>query len=778
MEARPFPLSNSTPATYCFLSPTEEQSLIRQELDQTIFITALEDHLLPPKHELQMYLHGRCGGDAQDWELDVARKGYLLKVPQWLHPQDLIMDYEFWVRRYYLLLLPWQTLNRADLLPPKQNIIITISDFPVNYWHPRFFRQVTAAMGILREVAHQNLTGKNKALLRLGLECYDLSLIPPSIFVGHDGQWTECRVEIEGRHTARNGGDSPPPPPSSPPEGDHGANQPEGALQEPPGPYLPPWRRLSPPDPNRRTAPAECHEDPTAVYRTRKGKPGLGNQKGITACSGYGIFPDDIRGVPQYGSARTLRGRKNKMEEFWRERTEGGDSNAANSQNLYPQNLLENTWRQGKGYDGYLTPDKSTKVWAALQAHNYGPRRGMKKTGIQGFFKDDRACYRQTCDALGNTEVRQAPESRKRSTSAWSILGPYAHLPSLSPQTVSSLANTKKHLPSLHQSEEMANFTDEDEALIQKFIGLQTEEEGGPVATIPLNATTSTSWENCLLVKVISDRTVFQAQFTVAMLAAWDADPNMMVRPVARNCFLIEFGNKRDVQTASIGGPWTFRGDLVATRQVASYSDLKPETVRFAGVLVQFFNVPANCLTGEGLEIMGKEVGLPVSPPIENFINGRRFVKMKIIIDVNEPLRDRVTVRHPLIGDFTALCSYEKISRACVFCGGLGHEMQNCVDHQRLTMLAQNPNGGERIKSSGILNPKKGLWMISSSFLPKETNPTATQPNKRREGFVSYNRSGNEEPEGNAVETGDEEGALVLKKRPRPAGPNPPDCFL
>lgn len=48
----------------------------------------------------------------------------------------------------------------------------------------------------------------------------------------------------------------------------------------------------------------------------------------------------------------------------------------------------------------------------------------------------------------------------------------------------------------------------DDEALIQKFIGLHTNDGAVPTLDVPTNATSSTKWDQCLLLRVITDKQV------------------------------------------------------------------------------------------------------------------------------------------------------------------------------------------------------------------------------------------------------------------------------
>lgn len=72
----------------------------------------------------------------------------------------------------------------------------------------------------------------------------------------------------------------------------------------------------------------------------------------------------------------------------------------------------------------------------------------------------------------------------------------------------------------------MAELTKEEENLIQKFIGLQTEDSLAPAVTLPATATTSIDWGSCLLARIITNRTTIDASFSKAMIQAWSVDPS------------------------------------------------------------------------------------------------------------------------------------------------------------------------------------------------------------------------------------------------------------
>lgn len=60
-----------------------------------------------------------------------------------------------------------------------------------------------------------------------------------------------------------------------------------------------------------------------------------------------------------------------------------------------------------------------------------------------------------------------------------------------------------------------------------------------------------------------------------------------------------------------------------------------PEHITKAALWVQFFHIPVNALNQEGLLIIGKEVGTVLSQPLDGYVGGKKFIKIKILVDLS-----------------------------------------------------------------------------------------------------------------------------------------------
>lgn len=222
-------------------SPNDEHNRLLIELQNGVVMVPFAPAYQPTKDELTSYLVARYGGSTPNWKLHFTRLGYLVHSPDWLLPDQILHESYFWERDFGLQVLPWSCLDSSSSLPPRRRVLVLIKNFPVDYWHPCYFRQATSSWGTMAGIAPENLSGDDKKVLKLLMDVHETKLVPFKLFVGHQNRWTECEVDIDGRRAPRNRSDNPPPPPDS---GDgHSTEEEEDDPtpgQEPP--YTPPWR--------------------------------------------------------------------------------------------------------------------------------------------------------------------------------------------------------------------------------------------------------------------------------------------------------------------------------------------------------------------------------------------------------------------------------------------------------------------------------------------------------------------------------------------------------
>lgn len=292
--------------------------------------------------------------------------------------------------------------------------------------------------------------------------------------------------------------------------------------------------------------------------------------------------------------------------------------------------------------------------------------------------------------------------------------------------------NLSCHTPSFNQNYQDNGMDQSDEDLIRKFADLQTNSQAeGSTVVIPSKAFTSRNWGLCLLVKIVSDRAVFDAQFEKQMRRAWGAHPSTIFTVTDRSLYLVECENRGDYTRILNDGPWSYRQDLVVIKECRSQEEVDVSRMSHAEIWIQLHNLPVHSLTEEGVQILIKDMGMMLSDPIPAAFNGKQFLRVKMLIPLTVPVKDRINYTNPTIGDSVVHVVFERIGRICCFCGIIGHQITTCADRARLAKIRTRPENANRPEMRNIMKPTRGPWITDQTLIP--TSSPKPGPNTQTE---------------------------------------------
>lgn len=245
---------------------------------------------------------------------------------------------------------------------------------------------------------------------------------------------------------------------------------------------------------------------------------------------------------------------------------------------------------------------------------------------------------------------------------------------------------------------------------------------------VPLHITATRDWSLSCLARVITDRPVFDGNFTTTMMTNWEAHPATRISPIAQRTYLIDFACPREMQRILRKEPWHYRGDIVSMRKVNEPSQLTPTFVNHVSLWTQFHNVPPELLSAEGILHLAQDLGTPVSEVTQGYNAGRLFMRVKIAYDASEPLDDTMELIHPTREKELVYLVYERATRLCSYCGEIGHELAGCASHGRVLQLCADPANSHRQELRLLRDHRKGEWMNCPTLVPRPTPPTTTDP--------------------------------------------------
>lgn len=216
---------------------------------------------------------------------------------------------------------------------------------------------------------------------------------------------------------------------------------------------------------------------------------------------------------------------------------------------------------------------------------------------------------------------------------------------------------------------------------------------------------------------------VIEQQFAATMRKAWATKPTTRITGIERNLFLVQFVTEEDMTKVLRRGTWNYRMDAVVIRQIRGPPDLIQPAVSAMDVWVQWHRIPSEAVSHSGILKLAKRLGTPISAINEAVFGGSKFQKVRLRMDIDKPLQDKLEVRHPSLGVFSVFLTYE-LHRVCLFCGGVGHEHQACPDKARLEIMKIDPIYKDLPAMNNITALKFGPWINDPSQIPeKETSP-------------------------------------------------------
>ena len=251
----------------------------------------------------------------------------------------------------------------------------------------------------------------------------------------------------------------------------------------------------------------------------------------------------------------------------------------------------------------------------------------------------------------------------------------------------------------------------------------------------------------CLIMKVASTggtpRTLSQHSIEEALSRAWK-DKFQGISQVSSSVFLAHFKSQDDMISVYIKQPWVANSENLLVDwfnpnlNAASSADYKFDSIL---VTVRAYGIPRNKRSIGLLRNILNQVG-----EVSNFHilqENNLFAKQDYIwgtakMMVANPVKDRAVLSFEDDSSTVAYLYYEKIKRACLFCGILFHNAQDCNIRNNLITERQR----NKQPCSDIPEQRYGQWIINDKYIPEELirNARMGEQLSNQEGNAILNR--------------------------------------
>ncbi len=198
--------------------------------------------------------------------------------------------------------------------------------------------------------------------------------------------------------------------------------------------------------------------------------------------------------------------------------------------------------------------------------------------------------------------------------------------------------------------------------------------------SLPAESPMTTSCHLTLVGKILSTRNFTHAVVKDIVDKAWKPSSPIQVQRVERNIFLFSFGHEVDRELAFNKRPWTIKGAHLVLETWSPELTWKEINFTSSSFWVQVHGLPILWQRKDYLNRIGLKIGNIIEVDLvgDSLSHWKRFVRLRIDIDVTVPLLTGLFLPRPNLSDVWVGLKYEKLLQLCYRCGILGHAEKDC----------------------------------------------------------------------------------------------------
>ncbi|MCH89220.1 hypothetical protein A2U01_0010114, partial [Trifolium medium] len=206
--------------------------------------------------------------------------------------------------------------------------------------------------------------------------------------------------------------------------------------------------------------------------------------------------------------------------------------------------------------------------------------------------------------------------------------------------------------------------------------GLTLEEEGMTL-NLEADADAIKILDHCLIGRVLIDKQIrFQAlQDLLAYL--WQPVKEVAIKPLDQGKYLFQFHHKLDVENVLDKGSWSYDNGMIILQRIAPGMVPKDVALDKMEIWIQVHNLPFGFMQEKVGKTIGGYLGDLIEYDAKNDLHSK-FMRLRVRIDVNLPLKKEWQVRTMGGGWVTINFKYERLGIFCFMCGVVGHTDKKC----------------------------------------------------------------------------------------------------
>ncbi|XP_060971235.1 uncharacterized protein LOC133037758 [Cannabis sativa] len=226
----------------------------------------------------------------------------------------------------------------------------------------------------------------------------------------------------------------------------------------------------------------------------------------------------------------------------------------------------------------------------------------------------------------------------------------------------------------------MASSSRDAEELEVRWDDLQIdEEEGGVLFDNPSELEDEVDARWCLVGRLLTNRVSDFDTVRNVMASLWRPVKGMFVKELEFNRFLFQFFHELDINRVLEGTPWTFNKIPLIVQRLKLGENPRLVPLNTMEIWVQVYDLRVGFQSDRVLRACGTYIGQFVSSCPKNYAGiWREYLRVRVLINIEKPLKRRMKIYYTKEDYFWANFKYERVPTFCFICGILGHNERFC----------------------------------------------------------------------------------------------------
>ena len=180
-----------------------------------------------------------------------------------------------------------------------------------------------------------------------------------------------------------------------------------------------------------------------------------------------------------------------------------------------------------------------------------------------------------------------------------------------------------------------------------------------------------------LIGKLLTERSYNVDAFKRTITTVWAPKHGLVIRTLKPNLYAFQFYHWRDLAKVMEGRPWCFDNMLVLLKEADGDEQPDQVNLQHSPFWIRLKNLPFNMRSDDVVKALIGNMG-EILDMEEDALGIGRYRRVKVMLDVSNPLRRYRKVRDRKGQELQVDFAYERLPFFCLACGVMGHAEKDC----------------------------------------------------------------------------------------------------